>query len=92
MEELKDKMEDFYKEIKVEDWLQEKGRQSIIFIDRIERKENGVYHSLEHPSIEYYNGNHFYYINGEKMDKNEWEKISSLKLTKRRLDKINEKI
>lgn len=90
MPELKDKMEDFYKEIKVEEWLQEKGVQAIRFEDRKERKENGVYHSLQFPSIEYYNGNQFYYLYGEKMDKNEWEKIASLKLTKRRIDKIKE--
>ena len=88
--ELKDKMLDFYKEIKVEEWLQEKGEQSIKFIDRIERKENGVYHSLRFPAIEYNDGTSFYYLYGEKMDKNEWEKISSLKLTQRRIDKIKD--
>jgi hypothetical protein len=88
MEELKDKNLDFYKEINVEEWLQEKNYQSIRFEYRKERKENGVYHSLQFPAIEYNDGTSFYYIEGVKMEKNEWEKIASLKLTKRRVNKI----
>ena len=88
--ELKDRMEEFYKEINVEEWIQEKGVQSIKFKDRTERKENGVYHSLRFPAIEYNDGTSFYYLYGEKMDKNEWDKIASLKLTQRRIDKVKD--
>jgi hypothetical protein len=79
----------FYKKIGVEDWLQEKGTQVIKFRDRIERRENGVYHSIDAAAIDFNNeAANQYYLYGERKTKQEWDKISNLKLTQRKLDKI----
>ena len=92
--EKEEKLKVFYEqEIKVNEWLIDDTKyQKIRFKDRWEYKENGVYHRLNGPAIEFHNGNKgFFYIYGEVMSETEWRPKVNQILKKKKLTRIVEK-
>jgi hypothetical protein len=88
LKEKEQKLKEFYEtEIRVNEWLIDNSRfQKIRFKDRWEYKENGLYHRLNGPAIEFHNGNRgFYYIYGEAMGETEWRPKANQLLREKKL-------
>jgi len=92
--EKEEKLKIFYEqEIKVNEWLVDDTiYQKIRFKDRWEYKENGVYHRLNGPAIEFHNVKRgFFYLYGESMDEIEWRPKANQLLREKKLTRAVEK-
>jgi len=90
-QEKEQKLKEFYEnEIKVNEWLiDDSTYQKIRFKDRWEYKENGVYHRLNGPAIEFHNGNRgFFYLYGEAMNETEWRLKANQILREKKLTRV----
>ena len=88
IKEKEEKLKEFYiNEIGVEDWLVEKSKeQKIRFKDRWEYKQDGVYHRLTGPAIDFHsNSRGFYYLFGEAMNETEWKPKAQIILREKKL-------
>jgi len=76
----------YIEEVGINDWLVEDNQdQNIKFKDRTEYRSKGILHRLSGPAIIKENGDMEYYINGENMKKDEWEKIAVPRLRELKL-------
>ncbi|NMC99027.1 MAG: hypothetical protein HPY57_13320 [Ignavibacteria bacterium] len=94
LNEKEQKLKEFYEnEIKVNEWLVDNTKyQKIRFKDRWEYKENGVYHRLNGPAIEFHNGNRgFFYLFGKTMNETEWRPKANQILREKKLKRMIEK-
>ena len=89
-----EKLKGFYiDEIRVLDWLMFDGsKQKISFADRKEFKENYVFHNYYDASIIYDNGNMEYFIEGDRLTKEKWVNISTVKMRELKIKRTKEKI
>ena len=91
--EKEEKLKEFYiNVVGVEDWLVDGAKtQKIRFKDRWEYKQDGVYHNLNGPSIDFHNNNRgFYYLYGEPMSETEWKPKAQRILREKKLKRTIE--
>jgi hypothetical protein len=71
------------------EYLKQETPQIILFRDRKEYKKKGVYHNINGPAIESLNQSqpHIYYINGKRMEFDEWTRTSTVLRRKRKMKK-----
>lgn len=79
----------FYtEEIKILDWLkQEDGIQKIRFKDRWEYKKNSKLHRLDGPAIDFDRGGGGYFIEGKKMEFEDWKPVAKKLLREKKLER-----
>lgn len=90
MANKKDKFdsEHYINEIDVLEWLKCNDPQKIRFKDRIEYKLNNKLHREDGFAIEYFDGaGNQYFINGEKMEPNEYKNFTRTKMIDKMIDK-----
>ena len=65
---------DFYiNEVGVLDWLKSNEPQKIRFVDRIEYKENNLYHRPDGPAIEFFSGvGNQFFLKGVRIEADEY--------------------
>jgi len=78
----KEKDINFYiNEIEVESWLTNDEDQFISFVDRVEYRHKNKLHRLNGPAIVFHNNiGDQYYIDGEKLSKDEWDNFNRTRL------------
>jgi len=85
-----EKLKEYYiNEIGINDWFIEKSEQKIRFRDRWEYKQNGVYHRLKGPAIDFINDGTrgFYYIDGIPLEYEEFKEKSKMILREKKLER-----
>lgn len=76
-------------DIRLDEWFSVGGRtQKLRFKDRTEYKIDGEFHNPYGPAIIYNNGETVYYINGEKIEKEEHEAVRLKAVRKRKVNKL----
>jgi hypothetical protein len=72
------------------DWLKQEKPQIIRFRDRIIYKKKGVYHNINGPSIKSLkdSSQDQFYIDGELLEYNEWNKKSTVLKRRRKIKKL----
>ena len=91
-EEKEAKTIDFYlTEIKVDKWIKPFSESVIRFQDRKEYRKDNKLHRLNGPAIEYHSSKKgIYYIDGKKIEYNEWLVISKRRQLNKKLKKIKD--
>ena len=64
--------------------------QKVFFKDRLEIKKNGKLHNIKSAAIKYKDGQEYFFIEGEKYEKDEWEVESKRLLRIKKLENILE--
>ena len=91
--EKTEKFTEYYTDkVKIEDWLNNSTRNSIInFKDRTEYKKNNIYHRLNGPAIDYDDEklDKYFYRGKEYETKEDWKKATIKEVRKIKIKKVN---